>query len=336
MKQVLFYSSVKNKELFFTQRFYTIDIDILKNLGYNVILSNRIFDAFSFWKYDFVFAYFYKWSFFVALIAQIFKKNTYFTGGIDDLDNFFASRKKYIIQKIFFYLCYSVSKSCILVSKTDYKNVMSLFSSPRLKKISYSEHTINVQNFSTDLALKNDFFSTIVWMGGDINVKRKGVDTALRVFALLKETPQYKNYNFIIIGKKGEGTKYITELINELNLSDSVILTDMISEEEKIMYLKRSKYYFQLSLYEGFGLAALEALAAKNIVIHSNKGGLSNPIFKNGIHYNIENNIKDEVNLLVKNLANYDTNNLAKCFDILKENYSNKKRQEIFTHIIKE
>ena len=52
-----------------------------------------------------------------------------------------------------------------------------------------------------------------------------------------------------------------------------------VSEEDKINLLKRSKYYFQLSLYEGFGLAALEALCADNILIHSGKGGLANSIY---------------------------------------------------------
>ena len=58
MKRILFYSSVNSLELFKTQKFYQIDISILKDLGYDVLLSNRIFDSLLFWKYDILFSYF--------------------------------------------------------------------------------------------------------------------------------------------------------------------------------------------------------------------------------------------------------------------------------------
>ena len=41
MKKVLFYSSVPSKKLFYTQRFYYIDISLLQDLGCEVILSNH-------------------------------------------------------------------------------------------------------------------------------------------------------------------------------------------------------------------------------------------------------------------------------------------------------
>lgn len=64
---------------------------------------------------------------------------------------------------------------------------------------------------------------------------------------------------------------FIQSIINKYGLNDSIELIGEVSEEEKIAFLKRSKYYFQLSLYEGFGLAALEALCASNILIHSER-----------------------------------------------------------------
>ena len=87
-KRLLFYSSVKSLELFKTQKFYQIDIALLEDLGYDVWLSNRIFDSLLFWKYDILFSYFYRYSFFTALFAKCFGKKTYFTGGI-----FFNSAK---------------------------------------------------------------------------------------------------------------------------------------------------------------------------------------------------------------------------------------------------
>ena len=164
-KTILFYSSVKDKSLFYTQRFYQIDIDILKDLGYTVVLSNKITDALKFWKYNCVFAYFYRWSFFVALIAKIFGRNTYFTGGIDALNKSTNSKKNYFVQVLFFYLCHLVAKKCIIVSNTDMQHVNYIVG--KSKKLVYSEHTVKTSNFINDFdpILKNNDFVTICWQG---------------------------------------------------------------------------------------------------------------------------------------------------------------------------
>ena len=336
-KRVLFYSSVSSQSLFQIQRFYVIDIQILKDLGCDVILSNKIRDAWRFWKYDFVFAYFYRKSFFVALIAKLFLKNAYFTGGIDDLDEDYATSKRYMIQKIFFKLCYQVAKSCIIVSDSDKQNILKIFRRKKMNRLSYSEHTIDVKRFlkQNDIQ-KEKFFTTIVWMGSENNVKRKGVDTALRIFSLLRKKQQFCDCKFVIIGKKGEGTSFIESLIEKYGLHEVVILTGEISEDDKIQLLLRSKYYFQLSIYEGFGLAALEALAAKNIVIHSGRGGLANSIFSSGIVFDIKKELRTETDKLLKKLYTYDEGQLEEISNYVIEYYDNNRRKNDFLKIISE
>lgn len=338
MKRVLFYSSVSSKSLFLTQRFYVFDIQILKESGCEVILSNSIRDAFYFWRYDFVFAYFYRKSFFVALIAKLFLRNTYFTGGIDDLDEHFAPPKRYKIQRLFFRLCYWVSKSCIIVSDSDKRNIIKIFRRKnKLRKLFFSEHTIDVQNFLRKSEVsKEDIFTSIVWMGNEGNVRRKGVDTALKVFSLLRKEQPFCGYKFFIIGKIGEGTSYVKSLISQYGLQDEVVLTDEITEAEKIELLLKSKYYFQLSLYEGFGLAALEALAAKNVVIHSGKGGLSNSMFLSGVYFNIDNDFEVEYTQLRTSLSVYNRSKLEEVSSYIMVHYDNSRRKNDFLKIISE
>lgn len=315
-----------------------IDIQILKDSGCEVILSNSIKDAFYFWHYDFVFAYFYRKSFFVALIAKLFLRNTYFTGGIDDLDEHFAPPKRYKIQRLFFRLCYWISKSCIIVSDSDKRNVFKVFHRKNdLKKLVYSEHTINVQNFLRKSEIsKEDIFTSIVWMGNEGNVRRKGIDTALKVFSLLRKEQLFCGYKFFIIGRIGEGTSYVKSLISQYGLQNEVVLTGEITETEKIELLQKSKYYFQLSLYEGFGLAALEALAAKNVVIHSGKGGLSNSIFLSGVYFDIDNDFEAEYNKLYASLSVYDGSTLEEVSKCIIEYYDNSRRKNDFLKIISE
>ena len=41
MKKILFYSSVSDVSFFYTQKFYKIDIDLLQELGFEVITTNK-------------------------------------------------------------------------------------------------------------------------------------------------------------------------------------------------------------------------------------------------------------------------------------------------------
>ena len=328
MKRILFYSSVNSLELFKTQKFYQIDISILKDLGYDVLLSNRIFDSLLFWKYDILFSYFYRYSFFAALLAKCFGKKTYFTGGIDSLDSDYASAFNYKIQALFFKLCYWVADSCIIVSQSDLKNIFKV--SSLKKKLSYSEHVINTKLFIADVP-KEKIFTSIVWMGDEGNVVRKGVDKALQIFAELKKIPEFVDYRFVIIGRKGEGEVLVRSIIDKYNLKGSVELKGEVSEEDKINLLKQSKYYYQLSLYEGFGLAALEALCANNMIIHSGKGGLANPIYKEQLLFDIDNDFDSELLKLVNKLACFTP---ITSYDNLLEYYDIQRRKDDFEAII--
>ncbi len=332
-KRILFYSSVRDKELFYIQRFYQVDISILEDLGYDVLLSNQIVDAWKFWKYDFVFAYFYRYAFFLSLIAKLFGKNIYFTGGIDALDKNLVTERNYSIQKWFFKLCYWFSKSCIIVSKTDDANVREICDG---KKLSYSEHTIDTNPFICSVENKENIFVTIGWQATVGNVTRKGMDTAIRLFAKLQKLPEYTNSVLYVIGKNGEGTKYLKSIVEELEIEDAVQFTGSVEEEEKVEYLKRAKHYFQLSKYEGFGVAALEALCAKCIVIHSGKGGLNNPIYENGICIDIEKSIDVMFEELKVKLASFEAEKLEKGCREVCDRYDNERRKEDFKKIITE
>lgn len=279
-KRALFYSSVKDKDLFRITGFYSTDIDILENIGYEVILSNSIKDFLKFWRYDIAFIYFWTKGLIPAIISKIFFKKVLFTGGIDGLDrNFNKSKLNYIIRKVVFKLCTMNSDANIIVSKSDLNNIKE--TGCRVKSIHYLSHVIDFEKYTYDGRPKKDIITTIVWMEAEANVTRKGVD---KLFYVYKEyLTLSKDLTIQIIGSIGEGTNYLKKIAKDLEIEDRIIFTGRISEEDKIRHLKESKYYFQLSLYEGFGIAALEALAAGNIVIHSGRGGLADAIDSYGI-----------------------------------------------------
>lgn len=271
-KTILFYSAVPDKQLFETTGFYKTDIEILRELGFEVVLSNAFSDFFAFWKYDLAFIYFWTKGVVPAFISKLFRKKVLFTGGIDSLDQEFnRSRRDYTLKKYFFRLCTLFSDANIIVSRTDLKNIWATGFAYR--DLHLVHHVIDFKAYAYEGRDKEDIFTTIVWMGTVANVQRKGIDALLYIF---KELRQYQRpCRLLIIGTPGPGTEYLKEIIAEQGITEWVEFTGAISEVAKIDLLQRSRLYFQLSQYEGFGIAAVEALAAGNLVFHSGKGALS-------------------------------------------------------------
>jgi glycosyltransferase involved in cell wall biosynthesis len=282
-KRILFYSSVATKKQFSYQEFYRTDIHILRELGYRVILSNSFLDFFCFWKYDIAFIYFYRYGLIPAFLARLSGKRVYFTGGIDFLDKSFVGRRTYLLQKLLFFLCYIFSTRSIIVSRADRFNIEQGFRWMKFGKLAFSNHVINFDLYHRpEIHPREKFFTTIAWMKLVINVKRKGVDKSVYLFNELLKYPLFADYRLYIIGPTGKGSEMVESIIDTLDLKGKVILTGMLTEQEKVDFLKRGRYYLQLSEYEGFGIAVIEAMAAGNIVIHTGKGGLKDAVGKHG------------------------------------------------------
>lgn len=274
---VLFYSSVKTKKMFSIQQYYKTDITILKELGYKVLLSNSFLDYFFFWRYDISFIYFYRYGLLPAFLSRMFFKPVIFTGGIDDLNVEYSGKKKYYLQKLFFNLCAIFASKIILVSNSDRNLIKKFKKKLNPNKYHLSFHVVDFEKYEYSFSLpKEKLITTIAWMVRKENIFRKGVDKAVKAFMIFhKLAPEFK---MIIIGPKGEGSEIIENIIEENGYQDHIILTGAIKEKQKIDILKKSKYYLQLSSYEGFGIAAIEALASGNIVLHSGQGGLKDGV----------------------------------------------------------
>lgn len=281
-KTILFYAAVKDVSLFQTQMFYENTREMLENLGFNVIMTNKMSDAWKL-KYDGLFCFFFRQGVIPAFFAKIRGKKIFFTGGLDSLEKTLVPTKDYYVQIVLFKLCRWLADWCLIESKSDLRNIenTSLFKSH--KNLFYSPQAIDVEHYNCRLENKEKLFSTICWQGTVGNCKRKGVDQALYYFKMLKEREEFKDYKFLIMGRAGDGTPFLISIISELGLGDSVVLTGEVTEEEKLNSLKKSKYFFQLSLYEGFGLAALEAIASKCIPIHTGRGGLNDTLAGDGV-----------------------------------------------------
>lgn len=89
--------------------------------------------------------------------------------------------------------------------------------------------------------------------------------------------------NLVITGKKGWYYDGLFELVSRLNLQDRVIFTGYVEEKDlPALYSGATAFLFP-SLYEGFGLPPLEAMASGTPVISSNTSSLPEVVGRAGI-----------------------------------------------------
>jgi len=87
---------------------------------------------------------------------------------------------------------------------------------------------------------------------------------------VLAEVPQVR---FIIAGK-GPELQRIRQLVKRMGLSDRVLVPGFISDQDRDRLYKLADCAVFPSLYEPFGIVALEAMAARAPVVVSEVGGL--------------------------------------------------------------
>ena len=101
---------------------------------------------------------------------------------------------------------------------------------------------------------------------------RKNIVTLICAFNDYYKT--HDGLKLVIVGKKGWLYDEIFEEVNRLNLNSQVVFTDFIPDEDVIVLYKKAWVFVMPSLYEGFGIPILEAMAYGCPVISSQNSSL--------------------------------------------------------------
>lgn len=236
--------------------------------------TNRLTDVWT-QDYDATISYFYSYSAIVAMMARLRGKRAIIIGGAEQILRGMAPNTgRYLIRMGLFFLSLFWCSKILAASSSDLR---------KMRRLAFFKRDAIVLSFHGTLASsridRNDFqrprmrasMITICGMDTECNLVRKGVLRAIRLLANTRKTEP--DARLLIVGRDTYG-HLARNYARELHCEDAVMLTGFLSEEAKYELLRSSRYYLQLSDYEGFGVGALEALALGCEVIHSNVGGL--------------------------------------------------------------
>jgi len=112
---------------------------------------------------------------------------------------------------------------------------------------------------------------------------RKNLEFLIDVFHELLNQKGNESLSLVITGKKGWYFEGLFEKVRELNLGERVIFTGYLDEKDKPALYHGAKIFVFPSLYEGFGLPPLEAMASGVPVISSNTSSMPEVVGEAGI-----------------------------------------------------
>ena len=103
---------------------------------------------------------------------------------------------------------------------------------------------------------------------------RKNLSTLLKAYAILRDERCDEETKLVIVGRKGWLYEEIFETVKALTLQQEVVFTDFVEDEDLPDLYRGARLLVFPSLYEGFGLPILEAMASGVPVIASNTSSI--------------------------------------------------------------
>jgi len=196
--------------------------------------------------------------------APLFYKNQVVT--IHDLA--FLRHPEWFSKKFYLFYKFLIPKvahsalKVITVSNFSKKEIISLLKIPE-KKIEVVYGAVN-KKFKPFYGEKENYILTVASLD-----PRKNFRNLILAFTKLK----LRDYKLIIVGRKNRifSNKELNFLITKIS---NIEFTGYISEEELIKLYQKAKLFIYPSLYEGFGLPPLEAMACGCPVVVSNVASL--------------------------------------------------------------
>jgi glycosyltransferase involved in cell wall biosynthesis len=278
-KKVLFFAKVPNKKILSDVSFYEQDIRALKDMGYDVQVSNQLRDILS-CHYDVLYVWWWTYSLLPIVVSRLrgakcivagaFHYETPLMSGTD-----FVRRSW--LYRVLIGLSLRTAHMNIFVSACEYNAVVNNLpvNNPRLVY-----HGIDTDVYvpcdGRDDALLDKPNRTpqllcISWMEKN-NIERKCIREVVDALEILYL--QGVEANLILVGRPGPGYEEFKEFVATKACAKNITFKGHVTEAEKIDLLRASTMYVSPTLYEGFGIAIAESLSVGCPVITSKNGAV--------------------------------------------------------------
>lgn len=207
--------------------------------------------------------------------------------------------KNYLIERLLMGPSIRQADKVICVSEFTLSEI-NLFYPQQTKKCSVIYEAADVLDVTENVLPKHIMPPYLLFVG--TLEPRKNLARLLKSFACLdmRAAP-----TLVIVGSKGWGNLNIEALAKELNIAKNIILTGYVEDEELHTLYENALCLIMPSLYEGFGLPALEAMQYGTPVIYSSNTSLEEVVGQGGIA--VDANSTESIKVAIESICNEST-----------------------------
>lgn len=197
-----------------------------------------------------------------------------------------------------------VSQGIITVSQFSQKRIHSVLGVPlnRIKVIpsAIPETLLNAKTVPFEMVKEKYNIPSRYIMSLSTLEPRKNLELLLKAFTKIKDLV---DYDLVLVGRIGWKME---EVLSKYTLDSRIHMTGFVDDEDVATIYKNAMCFVFSSIYEGFGLPPLEALALGTPVISSNAASMPEVLMEQAVYFE-NNDIEDLKKKLVeiKNLTNF-------------------------------
>lgn len=162
---------------------------------------------------------------------------------------------KYILYKMMYAVDFKNADKIIAISKADCSEIRNYYAKYKDKIVQiYNPIKVNVNDVIPEMPKKGDIIAI------NIQFHHKNIITLIKAFEMIQDKIDSR---LILVGNIPKRVHYLQEYVKEHNLSDRVIFTGFVNGKKKRELLTSCCIYVNPSLFEGFGMTAVEAMILK-------------------------------------------------------------------------
>jgi len=250
-------------------QFYAQDLRILRALGHRVDVATR---AHQLRPADLYFVWWWTWAFQPLALAKLLRRPIIITGVFDEWAfNTRPAPHQYLMRTAL-----AAADANVFVSQMEADVMARRF---RMGPSVAVPLTVDSNVYRPDDSLREPLLLTVGWLTRG-NAERKGIPLVLEAASILRR--RHSSLRVVVAGTYGDGLPGLIALADRLGIRDITEFPGTVTDAEKIRLMQRCAAYVQPSAFEGFGLAALEAMACGAPVVASDGGALPEVIGDGG------------------------------------------------------
>lgn len=157
---------------------------------------------------------------------------------------------KYFLTRMMYEMDFRHAASIIAISDVDQEEISHFYSRYR-KKIKRIYNPIDIE-CHTPQKREGNYICAV-----NLQFHHKNIITLIKAFELIQDKT---DCDLVLIGKVPDRVKYLKEYVEQHGLQQRIVFTGFVTEEEMQKLFRNARLYVNPTLYEGFGMTAIEAM----------------------------------------------------------------------------